>query len=182
MTLDHLDNEELLRLSLSAIESDRDADAISMLKEIVARQPDHFQAVYLLAAQHAQIGMFDRAESEFRAAVEMAPDFPVARFQLGQLLAMSGRAEEARGILQPILEGRDALGAYSRAMVALAEERADVGLREIEEGLALPQPIPALANDMRRLSQSLREAEPERTPTAPVYLAGYGYGRPGGVE
>lgn len=182
MTLDHLDSEELLRLSLLAIEANRDAEAISMLKEIVARQPDHFHAVYLLAAQHAQIGMFDRAESEFRAAVAMAPDFPVARFQLGQLLAMSGRANEAREVLQPILEGRDALGAYSRAIVAFAENRIDVGLREIDEGLALPQSIPALTNDMRRLSQSLREAEPERVPAAPVYLAGHGYGRAGGVE
>ncbi len=182
MTLDHLDNDELLRLSLSAIEANRDAEAISMLKEIVARQPDHFHAIYLLAAQHAQIGMFDRAESEFRAAVALVPDFPVARFQLGQLLALSGRADEAREILQPILEGRDAIGAYSRAIIALAENRIDVGLREIDEGLALPQPIPALTNDMHRLLQSLRDAEPERAPVASAYFAGHGYGRAGGVE
>lgn len=183
MTFEHLDNEELLRLSLSAIDADRDADAMSMLKEILARRPDHVQAIYLLAAQHAQIGLLDRAEAGFRETLALAPDLAPARFQLGQLLALSGRADESRVVLAPLADDGDvALAAYARAVIALASDDVDAGLVAIEEGLAAPQRIPALAADMRRLAQTLRSAEVERAPAAPAFLAGYGYGRAGSVE
>ena len=183
MTFEHLDNEELLRLSLSAIDADRDADAMSMLKEILARRPDHVQAIYLLAAQHAQIGLLDRAEAGFRETLALAPDLAPARFQLGQLLALSGRADESRVVLAPLADDGDvARAAYARAVIALASDDVDAGLVAIEEGLAAPQRIPALAADMRRLAQTLRSAEVERAPAAPAFLAGYGYGRAGSVE
>jgi len=191
MNLDNLDNEELLRLSLEAINGNRDAEAISMLKHILSRDDDHMYATFLLAAQHAQLGMFDRAEAGFRAAVALAPDFPVARFQLGQLLTMKGAADEVREVMSPLFDGTDALAAYARGMAAIAAENAEEGIRELEAGLALPQEIPALAADMRRLSDNLRQNLPgtieapavaSEIAPAPAYLAGYGYGRSGNDE
>lgn len=191
MNLDNLDNEELLRLSLEAINGNRDAEAISMLKHILSREPEHMYATFLLAAQHAQIGMFDRAEAGFRAAVALAPDFPIARFQLGQLLTMKGAADEVNEVLSPLFGGSDALAAYARGMAALAHENVEEGLRELAQGLALPQEIPALEADMRRLSDNVRQhhagvvdaqVAPQEIAPAPAYLAGYGYGRSGNDE
>lgn len=186
MNFDNLDNEELLRLSLEAINGNRDAEAISMLKLMLSREPGHLHATYLLAAQHAQIGMFDRAEAGFRTVVEMAPEFSIARFQLGQLLTMKGVPDEVREVLSPLVGGDDAVAAYARGMIAFADGDADTGVEELGRGLALPQEIPALASDMARLRDNILanaaqasaplEAQPTGPVPTPAFLTGYGYG------
>lgn len=182
MNFDKLDQDELLRLALDALHHGRDADAVVMLKSMLEREPRHTYALHLLAAQHAQLGMFDRAEAGFRAAVSSAPDFPVARFQLAQLLVMKGALDEAKATLAPLVSQGDALGAYARALCAAADDNADDAVRELESGLALPQEIPALAADMRRLGDTLRGIGSDLPPanvattttTAPIFLTGYG--------
>lgn len=189
MGYDKLDNEELLRLALDAINHGRDADSLVMLKTLLERDPQHVYAQYLLAAQHAQLGMFERAEAGFRAAVAAAPDLAIARFQLGQLLVMKGTTEEATQMLAPLADRGDALAAYARALVAAANEDAPAAVRELDQGLALPQDIPALAGDMQRLRdrlsvqgadiaavQATEAALAETNPISanPMFLASYG--------
>ncbi|ATE71070.1 hypothetical protein [Lysobacter capsici] len=189
MGYDKLDNEELLRLALDAINNGRDADSLVMLKTLLERDPKHVHAQYLLAAQHAQLGMFERAEAGFRAAVAGAPDLAIARFQLGQLLVMKGTIEEATQMLAPLADRGDALAAYARALVAAANEDAPTAVRELDQGLALPQEIPALAGDMQRLRdrlsvqgadlatmQATEAALAETNPIGanPMFLASYG--------
>jgi tetratricopeptide (TPR) repeat protein len=185
MDFDKLDNDELLRLALDAINTNRDADAVVMLKTLLERDPHHVFGTYLLAAQHAQLGMMDRAEAGFRAVVQQAPDFPVARFQLGQLLLVKGAAEEARQVFALLTPERNALGAYARALTAAAQEDLPTALAELEAGLALPQEIPALELDMRRLHGQLQSVaaqtavpmEPAPAPTASSALFLTNYGR-----
>lgn len=180
MNYDKLDNEELLRLSLDAINNGRDADAVVMLKTLLEREPQHVHAQYLLAAQHAQLGMHDRAEAGFRAVVADAPELSIARFQLGQLLVMKGDGPGARQTLQPLADQQDALGAYARAMTAAADEDIANALVHLESGLALPQEIPALTADMQRLHGQLQQGAAavatEAPTTAPMFLTGYGRG------
>lgn len=182
MNYDKLDNEELLRLSLDAINNGRDADAVVMLKTLLEREPQHVHAQYLLAAQHAQLGMHDRAEAGFRAVVADAPELAIARFQLGQLLVMKGDGPGATQALQPLADQQDALGAYARAMVAAADDDVAAAVGHLESGLALPQEIPALTADMQRLHAQLQQgavaatADPPATPTASMFLTGYGRG------
>lgn len=182
MEYTRLDMEELLRLSIDAIAGNRQADALVLLKTALEREPEHVHATYLLAAQHAQLGLVDRAETGFRKVVAAAPDLTIARFQYAQLLMGQGRAEEARQMLAPVLAQVDALGAYARALDAAADQRMDDALRELDEGLAQPQALPALAIDMRRLRDQLAGSVPASltevaaridTP-APIFLTGYG--------
>lgn len=177
-----LDMEELLRLSIDAIAGNRQADALVLLKTALEREPEHVHATYLLAAQHAQLGLVDRAEVGFRKVVAAAPDLAIARFQYAQLLMGQGRVEEARQMLAPLLAQGDALGAYARALDAAADQRMDDALRELDEGLAQPPALPALAIDMRRLRDQLAGSVPASltevtaridTP-APIFLTGYG--------
>jgi hypothetical protein len=183
MDFDKLDNDELLRLSLDAINTNRDADAVVMLKTLLEREPGHVFATYLLAAQHAQLGMMDRAEAGFRAVVLDAPEFPIARFQLGQLLLVKGVNDEARQVLAPLMDDRQALGAYARALHAAAVEDLSTALAELEAGLALPQDIPALGLDMRRLHDQMQVAAAQAAvpadAAAPSALFLSNYGREG---
>ena len=176
------DVDELLVLSVDAIAKGLQADAVVLLKSLLARDATNTYAIYLLAAQHAQLGMADRAEQGFRKVVESAPGLSIARFQYSQLLMGQGRNEEATDMLAPILEQVDDLGAYARALSAAGQDRIQDSLRELDKGLELPQSIPALTIDMRRLREQLGAVTSQvasevvainETPAA-MFLIGYG--------
>ena len=184
MTYEKLDNDELLRVSLDAINHDRSAEAIEMLKTLLERDPNHVFATYLLAAQHAQLGMMDRAEEGFGRTVQMAPEFPIARFQLGQLLLVKADAAGAKATLAPLadLPAAQALSHYAKGLIAAADEDAAGAIAQLQAGLACAQEIPALAADMQRVIANLQAlgtaaapaaAEPA-APVAPIFLTAYG--------
>jgi Tfp pilus assembly protein PilF len=186
MTYDKLDNDELLRIALDAINQDRHADAVSMLKTLLERDSKHVFGTYLLAAEHAQLGMMDRAEEGFRKTVELAPDFPMARFQLGQLHLTKSDAASAKTVLAPLanLPAGQALSGYAKGLIAAANEDIGEAITQIQAGLACDQDIPALASDMRRVLDNLLALgggiaptpSPIGTPAsaAPMYLSNYG--------
>lgn len=184
MDYEKLDNEELLRLSLAAINGGRDAQAVVMLKTLLERDPRHAHAHHLLAAQHAQMGLHDRAEAGFRAVLEVAPDSAIVRFQLGQLLVMKGAADEARQVLTPVARQSDSLGAYARAMMAAASDDTAATIECLRAGFDLPQEFPALTADMRRLSEQLQQqdmadevtVESSVSSATPRFLGSYGRG------
>lgn len=151
-----LDDEELLRLALEAMNADKDAESMDLLKALVDRGPTNGHGQYLLAAQYAQVGMMDRAEAGFRAAVDAGLQIPAARFQLGQLLLLKGENAEARQVLEPLQGQGDAFAAYAEALAVLAtgDVAAAVGL--LRTGLDRHQQIPVLAEDMRRLMTELQ--------------------------
>ena len=184
MTYTILDNDELLRLALDAMNTGKDADAVVMLKTLVERDPGNAYGQYLLAAQHAQMGLMDRAEAGFRAAVGNGLELPIARFQLGQLLLVKGDSAQAKATLEPLTTSDDlALAAYAKALMAAADENADTAIRQLNEGLAFPQAIPALGADMQRLLGNLQglasqgeagQATVGGAPAAAMYLSNYG--------
>jgi tetratricopeptide (TPR) repeat protein len=181
MTYPKLDNEELLRHSLEAIDNDRHADAVAMLKTLLERDAEHMFATYLLAAEHAQLGMMDRAEEGFRRAVALGPEFPMARFQLGQVCLSRGDAAAAMEALAPLAELPSglALREYALGMMAAAQENIGEAIARIQAGLACPQEIPALAADMERVLGNLESQAGGATragasgSTAPLFLSNY---------
>ncbi len=179
MNYQQLDDAELLHAALGAMRAERDADALVLLKSLVDRSPAHAQGQYLLAAQHAQMGLMDRAEEGFRLAAELAPEFPLARLQLGQLLLVQGRPEEAAVVLRAVGGDDPAVRAFAEGLSALAEGRDDQALVALRTGLELPQAIPELSADMRRLVAGISgevQLEPilaESAASAPMLLSNY---------
>lgn len=180
MTYEKLDTDELLRLALEAMNAGREADSIVMLKTLLEREPDHVHARYLLAAQHAQLGMMERAEAGFRDVIARSAELPIARFQLAQMLLLRGANQEAQTVLAPLAAAPDgqALGGYARALTAAAVDDTAGTIAGLQSGLACAQDIPALAGDMRRLLDQLLANGPIQPPpgdgAAPLFLSGYG--------
>ncbi|WP_433851518.1 hypothetical protein [Stenotrophomonas nitritireducens] len=184
MEYEALDDDELLHLSLDAINGARDADAVVLLKVLTGRSPGNPLAYYLLAAQHAQTGLMDRAEQGFKRAVELAPEFAMAHFQLGQLMLVKGDAAAAAHEFRQVRSDDPAIACYAEGLCALAEERPADALASLQRGLGLPQAIPALAQDMRRLideagtgalaPQGMQESEGVASlAVAPMLLSNY---------
>lgn len=178
MAYETLDPEELLRLALDAMNADRDAEAIELLKGMLERDPGHGQGHFLMAALHAQLGLMDRAEAGFRTALRCAPELAIARFQLGQLLLLQDRGDETREVLSALTGAApgEALGAYARALSLLAQKDVTGAGAELLAGLACEQPIGPLATDMQRLLERLQLADATSPPTTPMFLSGYGRG------
>lgn len=101
---DYADTSSSLRQILETMSHDQDEDALALLEDLVAREPESAYARYLLGALHAQVGLTEQAEIRFRTAAQLAPDFQIARFQLGQLLLVLGRIEEARTEFAPLAD------------------------------------------------------------------------------
>jgi tetratricopeptide (TPR) repeat protein len=137
--------------------------------------PDDVFDLYLRAAEAAEEGRLDDAEAGFRRVAAATPELPTARFQLGQLLWVRGAAEEAVAALAPLCDGNSSLAAYARAIASAALGDIEAAMRELDVGLALPQDNPALAGDMRRLLDGLRDAPvPVADAAASHALAAYG--------
>lgn len=186
---ENLDDAELLRAALDAMNREHNADAVSLLKILVDRNPVHPYGHYLLAAEHMQLGMVDRAEEGFIRAVALAPDFPVARFQLGQLYLVKGDGASAKSTLAPLIDlaPGTALAAYAKGLIATVDEDLPGAIEALQAGLACEQDILPLAGDMQRLlAKLMAPLEEGAFPTgveaavsaAPLYLSAYGKADP----
>lgn len=185
MDYSKLDNDELLRLAINTINQDNHPESVILLKTLLERDPDHVFAIYLLAAEHAQIGMMDRAEEGFARTVALSPDFNIARFQLGQLYLLKGDVLAAKSVLNPVTKATTGgeLAHYAKGLIALADENTTTAIAELQAGLTYEPEIPALAADMRRmlegLTGSLVKSTGSEIPVAVLpaahnlYLSGY---------
>lgn len=90
----NLTQEELLHLAIESIKQGDHGVAISYLKEGVEKFADDPKIAYVLGAEYAQIGMFEKAESEMRRAINLDASLHTASFQLGLMLLTQGRNQE----------------------------------------------------------------------------------------
>lgn len=158
MSYQNLDNEEILSLAISAIDQNNHLEAISLLKTLLERDPNHVFANYLLAAEHAQIGMVDRAEAGFARTVALAPEFNIARFQLGQIYLVKGDISAAKIALEPLTRSADQnqeLSHYAKGLLALTDNNTEMAIADLQLGLACQHEIPALAADMQKIVDNL---------------------------
>jgi tetratricopeptide (TPR) repeat protein len=68
---------------------------LEILKEMVARNPADSFSRYGLAMEYRGSGMLEEAVREFRALINLNPDYVPAYYQFGQALESLGRTGEA---------------------------------------------------------------------------------------
>lgn len=152
-----LDADELLHLAMAAAKQDRHEDAIDYLKRAIEMEPNHAKAHYFLAAEHAQIGMFDRAVEEMQKSVELDPALHTAHFQLGLLHLTSGRVAEALAAWLPLeqLGESDPLLLFKRGLECLANDQFDECRNYLSKGIDANKINPDLNADMQRVLDQL---------------------------
>ncbi len=178
-TTSHLDADELLHLAIIASRQDAHGEAIEYLKRTIELEPDHAKAYYLLAAEHAQIEMYDRAALEMEQALEFDPSLHIARFQLGLLHLTSGRTAEASRSWQALdlLGEEHCLFQFKRGLELMATDQFDACRAHLSRGLALNLDNAALNTDMQRVLDKLpvppTDGDANTTPTNHVFLSAY---------
>src|ERR1044072_6475815 len=100
--VERLDAEELLHLALKASGENGHEQSITYLKRALELKPKEGRLHDMLAAEHAQMGLFDPEAEEMAKAVELDPSLVTAHFQLGLLHVTSGRVAEAEAAWRPL--------------------------------------------------------------------------------
>lgn len=151
-----LDADEYLHLALHASSVGDHHACMSYLKKVLQQQPAHAGALFLLAAEHAELGLVERAIQGLTAAVGINPELDVARFQLGMLLLDRGRSAEAKQQLSALRESsKPALKVFSQALLAMADANPVLAEEKLTQGLALPSDNAALSAMMQRFLDHL---------------------------
>lgn len=166
LPLPELDDEELLHLAIEASRNERHGDAIQYLKDAAAKSPANAKVRFLLGAEHAQIGLLDRAQEDMAAALEFDPDLVPARFQLGLLFLVRARLEEASAAWKPLdaLPETDAYLHFKRGLESLVRDDFERCQEEIARGLALNTSNAPLNRDMQKIIDQV--AARQTTPPA----------------
>jgi tetratricopeptide (TPR) repeat protein len=148
-----LDETELLHLALHAMDSDRHEESMRLLKRTLHAFPASARARYLLGAEHAQIGLYDRAVAEMTEAVRLDPGLTVAHFQLGLLHVTAGRVPEAQAAWLPLdrLAPDDPLRLFKSALLHLVRDEFAACIENLQAGIARNKLNKPLNDDMRRL-------------------------------
>ncbi|MCP1290378.1 hypothetical protein NK214_09280 [Chromobacterium sp. S0633] len=148
-----LDQEELFQLALQAMESQQHAEAVALLKQGVRNDGEDARLRYLLGAEYAQIGLFDRAVVEMEQAVALQPGLVMAVFQLGLLHLTQGqpdRAEQAWQGLGELAEDHP-LQLFRQGLLHLIRDEFADCREHLTRGIAANQAAPMLNEDMRRI-------------------------------
>jgi tetratricopeptide (TPR) repeat protein len=166
-----IDVDEYLHLALHASAANDPHACLGYLKQVLQQQPKHPQALYLLATQHVQLGLFERGMAGLKAALALEPGLEMAHFQLGVLLLDRRQTDEARRHFADLSRSPDqALRSYAEAMIALADDDSALAQRCIVMGLARRQLNSPLAVFMRRMLKQLA-GTPAAIPSLPEDVA-----------
>ena len=157
-----LDAEEYFHLALHASAMGDHHACMTYLEEVLQRQPRNARAIYLLAVQHAELGLTQRAIAGIKTALSIEPDLELARFQLGLLLLFdSCEPVEAKGYLERLRTGQSrVLRAYAEAMIAICDNEPALARQKLAIALAESSPDSPLAMLMSRLFERLPNGQP----------------------
>jgi tetratricopeptide (TPR) repeat protein len=113
----------------------------------------HFLKGSLLAGNEDYVA----ARAALRRAVDLAPDYAIARFQLGFLLLTCGEAHAAQEAWGPLhgLPGDDALRLMVDGLTHMIHDRFAEALDRLREGMARNLDNPALNGNIRLIVDEL---------------------------
>ncbi|MFL5253091.1 MAG: tetratricopeptide repeat protein [Rhodopila sp.] len=114
-------------------------EAIDVLEAAVTLAPDSAEPLYMLAPMLGRAGRIRDAELALRRLMDMVPEDPWVRNDLGAILMLTHHYVEARTLLQ---EAADMVGESSIVLNNLANATASLGLQE--EAVAIAQRAIAL--------------------------------------
>lgn len=90
--------DELFDLGLEAERTGEDARARSFFSRILALDPEESGAYYAIGMLDEKKGDYVRAEKNYRTALKMNPENRDATFFLANLMDITGRIDEAKGL------------------------------------------------------------------------------------
>jgi len=172
--------QDLTGRALAASARGESEEAIACLKRAAEADARAGAPRYLLGAEYAQLGLYDRAIEEMSRAVEIEPALGTARLQLGLLHLTSGRVAEALEAWEPLaqLSEEDPLRWFQAGLSCLAADRLADARAFLEGGIQRNPANPPLNRDMEKIiaqlvSNGRAESAADATSGEHVLVSGY---------
>ncbi|WP_229008362.1 hypothetical protein [Methylophilus sp. Leaf408] len=178
----NLNQEELLHLAIESIKQGDHGVAISYLKEGVEKFADDPKIAYVLGAEYAQIGMFEKAELEMRRAIELDSSLHTASFQLGLMQLTQGRNQDAAISWKSLdaLPETHCLWLFKTGLNHMVAGENELARKLLEEGIQANDFSPELTKDMRMVLDELpndeinSEVDPSEALGGQAWMNAYG--------
>ena len=165
-----------------------DSDEIAQVDRMLMRYPDDPRLHFLRGSILAGIGRPIEALAALKTAVALAPDFAIARFQLGFFQLTSGEAGDALGTWGPLalLPDGDYLRLFVTGLTHLIRDEFAQAIAALEAGIGVNEENLPLNRDMQLIIDKVGaipapgDGETEDTMSATSLLLGQfgGSGRP----
>lgn len=155
--------EQLMQDALAATKRDALDECEASLRQALALAPAAALPYYLRASNLAHAGRYELAEANYMACLTRAPDFAMARFQLGLLHVTGGRPAVAHASWEPLLGLADGhpLKLFVLGLLALVGEQWSQAREFIQDGIARNHDNEPLNGDMRGMLERIAKAEAE---------------------
>lgn len=149
---------DLLAGVLEIVRTD-DERGLARLDELLAQYPTDAQLHFLRGSVLAGVKRYDEARVAMRQAVDLAPLYTVARFQLGLLELSSGDGAAADTTLEPLeqLGGANALALFARGLRFLMRDEMESALAALREGITRNTENPLINRDMQLIVTELEQ-------------------------
>jgi tetratricopeptide (TPR) repeat protein len=163
-----------------------DDGGLAKLADLLRSWPLDPRLHFLHGSVLAGLQRYDEGRRAMARAVEIAPDYALARFQLGFLDLTSGRALDAVAVWTPLvnLPEDEPLRLLAEGLMNLASDRFSEARRLLARGMELNTAIPLINADMQLILDQIADLPdaalppghappppiPEETPTSAVDL------------
>ncbi|WP_420606059.1 tetratricopeptide repeat protein [Novosphingopyxis sp.] len=139
--------------ALSAAVARPDADDLALVDGALRAHPDDPRLHFLYASLCAAHGRSVQAHGSFMRALEIAPDFAVARFQTGLFELTSGEASEALATWGPLLRlpEENYFRQFVEGLTHMIRDEFGPAIARFRRGIALNIENPPLNDDMNML-------------------------------
>lgn len=150
--------------------ADRDDEAgFVRVAALCGEHPGDPRLQFLHGSLLAGRSLFAEAHVAMARAVEIAPDYAIARFQLGLLELSSGDAVAADATFAPLAEhpSDDALVLFARGLRHLARDETAAAVALLREGIEVNHAHPLVSRDMGLIIAKIEEGpSPPAAPAA----------------
>lgn len=165
-------DEEMTQL-LAAMQSDA-SDELALADRLITAYPEDARLHFLRGSLLAGSGRPIEAHASLTRAVALAPEFVLARFQLGFFELTSGEAARALATWEPLdsLPAEHYLAHFVTGLRHLITDRFAEAIAALEAGIAVNDENPPLNRDMQLIIDqcagltSKQEARPEASATS----------------
>ncbi|MRX26837.1 hypothetical protein [Kangiella sp. HZ709] len=145
--------EELLQLAIRAMNQSQDDHALNYLNQAHEQDSDNASVNYLLAAQFAEMGLYEKALASFETTLSKEPNMHYARFQCGLLQLTQNIIEPSRENFEYLTQQEDnpELALFGRGLIKLIEDDFENSKILLNEGKSINTLNPALNNDIDKI-------------------------------
>ncbi|MFZ6874486.1 hypothetical protein ACO0LF_20710 [Undibacterium sp. Di27W] len=150
--------DETLQEALRVSQANDGLAAIRLFQQALAINPQSATTYCLLAAEYITLGQVAESETAYANALVLAPDFHLARFQMGLLQFTSVRVAVALLTWQPLLALPDdhALKLFAMGFAHMAQDDFNVALGYFDRGITCNIDIAPLNTDIQRVIAEIK--------------------------